>query len=111
MQFLADESCDFAVVRALRAAGDDGLAVAEISPRADDQAVLELAFRDGFPRRRTAIELGFRTKFVILFSVTNGRTPCPLPMYSFKCDEGIVRRLQRVTASPRRLLPPGGHLI
>jgi predicted nuclease of predicted toxin-antitoxin system len=43
MQFLADESCDFAVVRALRAAGDDVLAVAEISPRADDDAVLELA--------------------------------------------------------------------
>ncbi len=43
MPFLADESCDFAVVRALRGAGHDVLAVADVSPRADDQQVLELA--------------------------------------------------------------------
>jgi len=43
MVFLADESCDHAVVRALRKAGHDVLAVSEISPRADDDAVLELA--------------------------------------------------------------------
>ncbi|CAG0937031.1 hypothetical protein TFLX_05935 [Thermoflexales bacterium] len=30
LRFLADESCDFAVVRALRAAGFDVLAVSEI---------------------------------------------------------------------------------
>jgi hypothetical protein len=33
MRFLADESCDFAVVRALRAAGHDVLAVAETCTR------------------------------------------------------------------------------
>ena len=43
MRFLADESCDAAVFRALRTAGHEVLAVAEISPRADDEAVLELA--------------------------------------------------------------------
>ncbi len=43
MLFLADESCDFAVVRALRGAGHDVLAVADVSPRADDEQVLELA--------------------------------------------------------------------
>lgn len=43
MRFLADESCDFAVVRALRNAGHDVVAVAEISPRADDSDVLKLA--------------------------------------------------------------------
>ncbi len=43
MLFLADESCDFAVVRALRGAGHDALAVADVSPRADDEQVLELA--------------------------------------------------------------------
>ena len=32
MLFLADESCDFAVVRALRGAGHDVLAVADVSP-------------------------------------------------------------------------------
>ncbi len=43
MRFVADESCDFAVVRALRAAGHDVLAVAEIAPRLSDPRVLELA--------------------------------------------------------------------
>ena len=43
MRFLADESCDFAVVRALRAAGHDVAAVVEISPSAKDPAVLNLA--------------------------------------------------------------------
>ena len=43
MRFLADESCDFAVVTALRAAGHDVSAVVEISPRAKDVAVLALA--------------------------------------------------------------------
>lgn len=46
MRFLADESCDFAVVRALRAAGHDVLAVAELSPRSDDHAVIDLATQD-----------------------------------------------------------------
>lgn len=43
MQFLADESCDFAVVRALRAAGYDVVAVSELEPGADDERVLSLA--------------------------------------------------------------------
>jgi predicted nuclease of predicted toxin-antitoxin system len=43
VRFLADESCDFAVVRALRAAAHDVSAVVEISPRAKDPAVLLLA--------------------------------------------------------------------
>ena len=45
MLFLADESCDFAVVRALRAAGHDVIAVAEISPAAEDSSVADLAVR------------------------------------------------------------------
>jgi len=43
VRFLADESCGFAVVRALRAAGHDVAAVAEMSPRADDERVMSLA--------------------------------------------------------------------
>ncbi len=43
MRFVADESCDFAVVRALRAAGHDIVAIAEISPRVGDDEVLKLA--------------------------------------------------------------------
>ena len=45
MRFLADESCDFAAVRALRAAGHDVLAVAEALPQADDERVTDLAVR------------------------------------------------------------------
>ncbi len=45
MLFLADESCDFTMVRVLRTAGHEVIAVAEISPRADDQEVLKLAVR------------------------------------------------------------------
>lgn len=46
MQFLADESCDFAVVRALREARHDVKAVAEVALGATDHAVLELAVRE-----------------------------------------------------------------
>lgn len=43
MRFLADESCDFGLVRALRGAGHDVHAVAELQPRATDEEVLALA--------------------------------------------------------------------
>lgn len=46
MRFLADESCDIAVVRALRAAGHDVVAVAEIARGTKDVEVLVLA-REG----------------------------------------------------------------
>jgi len=39
VRFLADESCDFAVVRALRGAGHDVSAVTELSPAAKDDAL------------------------------------------------------------------------
>ena len=43
MRFLADESCDFAVVTALRAARHDITTVVEIDPGAVDEVVLGLA--------------------------------------------------------------------
>ncbi len=43
LRFLADESCDFAVVRALRAEGYDVLAVSEEMPRSDDRALIHQA--------------------------------------------------------------------
>ena len=46
MRFLADESCDFAVVHALRSRGHDVLAVAEVEQGADDERVIELARSD-----------------------------------------------------------------
>lgn len=46
MRFLADESCDFAIVRALRATGFDVVAVAEMAPRARDPDVIALAVHE-----------------------------------------------------------------
>jgi len=43
VRFLADESCDFAVVRALRSASYDVVAIAEVSPRIGDREVLKRA--------------------------------------------------------------------
>ena len=46
MQFLADEGCDFAVVRALRTADHDVVAILEIAPRAEDTEIIDLAIRE-----------------------------------------------------------------
>ncbi len=43
--FLADESCDFAFVRALRQVGYDVTAIVEFMSGASDLKVLELAFK------------------------------------------------------------------
>ena len=43
MRFLADESCDFVVVTALRTAGHDVSAIVEVNPGAEDEAVLALS--------------------------------------------------------------------
>jgi predicted nuclease of predicted toxin-antitoxin system len=47
VRFLADESCDFAAVRALRTAGFDVLAVVERCPGATDDEVIALSVREG----------------------------------------------------------------
>lgn len=46
MRFLADASCDFAVVRALRAQGHDVRSVLEERPAEADEAVAAWALRD-----------------------------------------------------------------
>ena len=46
-RFLADESCDFAVVRDLRAGGFDVVAVVEKAPGTTDERVIELARPEG----------------------------------------------------------------
>ncbi len=43
MQFLADESCDFAIVRALRASGHDVTTAADLVGGADDTVIAGLA--------------------------------------------------------------------
>ena len=46
MRFLADECCDFAAVRSLRADGHDVLAVCEFRNRSVDKEVMELALTE-----------------------------------------------------------------
>ena len=46
LRFLADESCDFAIVRDLRAHGYDVLAVSEVTQRSDDHELIEQAYRE-----------------------------------------------------------------
>ena len=46
MRFLADESCDAAIVRALRSAGHDVRAVAETMPGSPDRVVLAAALAE-----------------------------------------------------------------
>jgi predicted nuclease of predicted toxin-antitoxin system len=46
MRFLADESCDCAVVQALRADGYDVLYISEFAPGAEDSQVMRLAARE-----------------------------------------------------------------
>lgn len=47
MRFLADESCDFRIVTALRRAGHDVRAVIEVDPGASDRAVIQRAGDEG----------------------------------------------------------------
>jgi predicted nuclease of predicted toxin-antitoxin system len=46
VQFLAEESCDFAVVRSLRSAGHDVLAVSEFQRRSVDRDLMEMAYAE-----------------------------------------------------------------
>jgi predicted nuclease of predicted toxin-antitoxin system len=46
MRFLADENCDFAVIRALRDANHDVSAVKDELPGGSDQAVIALAIEE-----------------------------------------------------------------
>ena len=47
LRFLADESCDFAVVRALRETGHDVVAVSEYTQRSRDDELIAQAHREG----------------------------------------------------------------
>ncbi len=55
MHFLADESCDFAVVRALRSAGHDVKAVSETAPGSED-VVIDLALAEERMRTKTSAD-------------------------------------------------------
>ncbi len=46
LRFLADESCDFGVVRALRAQGYDVVAASEVTTRSVDRELIEQAYQE-----------------------------------------------------------------
>ena len=46
MRFLADENCDFAVVKALRLSGHDVLAVSEFRQRSVDAELMQLGYQE-----------------------------------------------------------------
>jgi Domain of unknown function (DUF5615) len=46
VQFVADESCAGTVIRALRMAGHDVIAIAEVAKGAPDERVMERAFNE-----------------------------------------------------------------
>ena len=46
MRFLADESCDFGIVRALREAGHDVSAITEEASAIEDSEVIKLSFSE-----------------------------------------------------------------
>lgn len=46
LRFLADESCDFSVVRALRTRGYDVYAVSEVTTRSIDRELIDQAYRE-----------------------------------------------------------------
>jgi predicted nuclease of predicted toxin-antitoxin system len=46
MRFLVDESCDYTLVKVLREAGHDVLAVSETTPGAEDSDVIQISVRE-----------------------------------------------------------------
>ena len=47
LRFLADESCDYLIVRTLRAAEHDVVAVVDVGERSVDAAVIDQAYAEG----------------------------------------------------------------
>ncbi len=110
MRFLADESCDFAVVRALRAAGHDVAAIAEEQPGLTDRDVIARAESE-----RRIVLAEDKDFGQLLFSAGGGAVGCVLLRFPagvraslgadvVKLVETLGDRLLRsfVTAEPGR---------
>jgi ribonuclease P protein component len=59
LRFLADESCDFAVVRSLRSNGYDILAVSEYMKRSVDRDLIEQAHRELVQKHKNDLKGAF----------------------------------------------------
>jgi len=108
-RFLADESCDFVVVRALRGAGYDVLAVAELARRAPDSEVLELALA-----QRQVLLTEDKDFGQLVFSAGRGANGVVLIRFPARSRAGLssavvaaCKRLGETLASSFVVLEPG----
>jgi predicted nuclease of predicted toxin-antitoxin system len=98
VRFLADESCDFSIVRALRGAGHDVVAVAELSGGVPDREVIELARTDGRVLLTEDKDFG-----QLVFAALAGSTGVILVRYPAAVRDGlptsVVKLAERLGAS------------
>lgn len=95
LRFLADESCDFAVVRALRDAGHDVLSVAEFTRQSDDGELIvrtdahNARMSRGFPYAKEPADAGFRARLDVRAHA--GKRLAGAPRDAHDADVGIGR--------------------
>ncbi|HEX6803799.1 MAG TPA: DUF5615 family PIN-like protein [Terriglobales bacterium] len=102
MRFLADESCDFAVVRALRDAGHNVTAVAEVNPAIPDATVLSLAHSEG---RLLLTE----DKDFSLLAYAGGQETAGVMLIRFPADAANNSVRWSSTLSPKSEIGSKGH--
>ena len=94
MRFLADESCDAAVVRTLRHAGHDVVTVAEESSGADDRVVIDLS------RRSNRILLTEDKDFgQLVFATRSGTAGVLLLRYPARARHRLARDVATLVAA------------
>lgn len=124
MRFLADESCDFAIVRALRAAGSDVTAVAEDTPSITDRDVIDMArtenrvvlTEDKDFGQLVFAALAGSTGVILVRYPTTARSEVPATVVRVVQTLGTRLRGAFVTLSPGRVrvnrlpIPEGGQV-
>jgi predicted nuclease of predicted toxin-antitoxin system len=104
MRFLADESCDAAVIVALRDKDHDVAEVGKISPRAQDESVIRMALR----QRRILIT---EDKDFGQLVYASGRPHCGVILlrYQFRARAAIVKSVVRLAGKDEARIT--GHFI
>jgi len=115
MRFLADESCDFRVVRALRAAGHEVSVIVDVAPGMHDEAVIATALRE----QRTLItedrdfgQLAYAaarpTGVILLRYPSQARASLPATVVDFVARRGNELRDRFIVIEPGRIRIGGG---
>lgn len=94
MRFLADESCDACMIRALRDNGHDVVAVAATHPGADDATVIRLA--SGTARILLTEDKDFGQ---LVFASCHGHGGVILLRYPFRLRHHIAKQLATLAES------------